>query len=85
MSAVLCWTCRLIHHVNADGRVNVFYSTPAAYVAAKASYDNVSWPVKSDDFFPYADCAHCYWTGKSNFGQRCAGISTAALKMQMFG
>jgi 7-cyano-7-deazaguanine synthase in queuosine biosynthesis len=50
--------------VNADGRVNVFYSTPAAYVAAKASYSNVSWTVKRDDFFPYADCAHCYWTGK---------------------
>ena len=27
---------RLIHHVNADGRVNVFYSSPQAYVAAKA-------------------------------------------------
>lgn len=56
---------RLIHHVNADGRVNVFYSTPAAYVAAKASYSNTSWPVKADDFFPYADCPHCYWTGEA--------------------
>eukprot|EP00879_Flechtneria_rotunda_P012931 GHRR01013504.1.p1 GENE.GHRR01013504.1~~GHRR01013504.1.p1 ORF type:complete len:746 (+),score=240.71 GHRR01013504.1:364-2601(+) len=54
---------RLIHYVNADGRVNVFYSTPAAYTAAKANYSNVSWPIKTDDFFPYADCAHCYWTG----------------------
>eukprot|EP00775_Hariotina_reticulata_P012334 gene12334-12467_t len=54
---------RLIHYTNADGQVNVFYSTPAAYVAAKAAYSNTTWPVKTDDFFPYADCAHCYWTG----------------------
>lgn len=56
---------RLIHYVNLDGRVNVFYSTPAAYVAAKAAYpaSDVAWPVKTDDFFPYADCPHCYWTG----------------------
>jgi len=55
---------RLIHYANADGQVNVFYSTPAAYVAAKAAYSNTTWPVKTDDFFPYADCAHCYWTGE---------------------
>jgi hypothetical protein len=70
--AVLCHAvclftlCRLIHYINLDGRVNVFYSTPAQYVEAKASYDNVSWPVKTDDFFPYADCPHCYWTGNSS-------------------
>lgn len=23
----------------------------------------VNWTVKTDDFFPYADCPHCYWTG----------------------
>jgi hypothetical protein len=54
---------RLIHYVNLDGRVNVLYSTPAAYVDAKASYGATAWPVKTDDFFPYADCPHCYWTG----------------------
>ncbi|KAK9842267.1 hypothetical protein WJX81_003590 [Elliptochloris bilobata] len=53
---------KLIHHANLDGRVNVFYSTPAAYTAAKHAY-NVSWPLKTDDFFPYADCPTCYWTG----------------------
>jgi hypothetical protein len=42
--------------------VNAFYSTPSAYVAAKQA-SNVSWTVKTDDFFPYADCPHCYWTG----------------------
>jgi hypothetical protein len=48
--------------VNADGRVNVFYSSPAAYTDAKHAY-NASWPLKTDDFFPYADCPTCYWTG----------------------
>ena len=53
---------KLIHHANLDGRVNVFYSTPAVYTAAKHAY-NISWPLKTDDFFPYADCPTCYWTG----------------------
>ena len=22
-----------------------------------------TWEVKKDDFFPYAHCDHCYWTG----------------------
>ena len=55
---------KLIHYVNQDGRVNAFYSTPAEYVDVKNSL-NRSWPVKTDDFFPYADCPHCYWTGKA--------------------
>lgn len=55
---------KLIHYINEAGEFNIFYSTPAEYVAAKMSYDDsVTWPVKTDDFFPYADCPHCYWTG----------------------
>ena len=46
---------KLIHYVNLDGRVNAFYSTPEAYVDAKHSF-NASWPLKTDDFFPYSDC-----------------------------
>jgi alpha-mannosidase len=53
---------KLIHYTNKDGRVNVFYSSPEDYVAAKYSY-NTTWPVKYDDFFPYADTPHSYWTG----------------------
>jgi len=53
---------KLIKYVNEDGRVHVFYSTPSIYL--KALYDaGQVWGVKTDDFFPYAHCAHCYWTG----------------------
>jgi hypothetical protein len=58
-------------------RVNMFYSTPEYYTKMKyretiqarktAAETNrkspVQWSVKSDDFFPYSDCAHCFWTG----------------------
>lgn len=54
---------KLIHYANMDGRVHAFYSTPDAYVAAKHGY-NATWPVKTDDFFPYADSPHAYWTGE---------------------
>eukprot|EP01127_Copromyxa_protea_P013827 TRINITY_DN3754_c0_g1_i1.p1 TRINITY_DN3754_c0_g1~~TRINITY_DN3754_c0_g1_i1.p1 ORF type:complete len:973 (-),score=199.97 TRINITY_DN3754_c0_g1_i1:23-2626(-) len=53
---------KLIDYVNKDGRINIFYSTPSEYVAAKQA-SNISWTVKTDDFFPYADCPNCYWTG----------------------
>ncbi|CAO2829686.1 unnamed protein product [Amaranthus hypochondriacus] len=53
---------KFIHYVNLDGRVNAFYSTPSIYTNAKYEM-NETWPVKSDDFFPYADRANAYWTG----------------------
>jgi len=53
---------KLIHHGNKDGRLNIFYSTPERYVAAKAA-EKGSWPLKTDDFFPYADGPHQFWTG----------------------
>lgn len=56
---------KIIHYANLDGRVNVFYSTPEAYVAAKASERSVTWPLKTDDFFPYADGPHMFWSGYS--------------------
>jgi hypothetical protein len=47
--------------------VNAFYSTPAEFIAAKKSQaPNISWPLKTDDFFPYADCPHCFWAGDSS-------------------
>ena len=52
---------KLVHYANQDGRLNVFYSTPARYVAAKHSY-GAAWPLKTDDFFPYADTPVSFWT-----------------------
>ena len=43
-------------------KVKVFYSTPTHYVEAVHAA-NLTWEVKTDDFFPYADCPFCYWTG----------------------
>ncbi|KAK6237322.1 hypothetical protein QUC31_002791 [Theobroma cacao] len=53
---------KLIHYVNKDGRVNALYSTPSIYTDAKHAA-NESWPLKTDDYFPYADSQNAYWTG----------------------
>ena len=45
-----------------DPNVNMFYSTPSCYLKAK-NEAAVSWPVKTDDFFPYSNDPHAYWTG----------------------
>ncbi|XP_053677468.1 lysosomal alpha-mannosidase [Anopheles nili] len=57
---------KLIKYTNArqsnGSNVNVFYSTPSCYL--KALHDvGITWPTKSDDFFPYASDPHSYWTG----------------------
>ncbi|KAK9693086.1 Glycosyl hydrolases family 38 C-terminal beta sandwich domain [Popillia japonica] len=46
--------------------INVFYSTPSCYVKAvneNATPKGVAFPLKTDDFFPYASDPHTYWTG----------------------
>ncbi|XP_069803883.1 lysosomal alpha-mannosidase [Dendropsophus ebraccatus] len=57
---------KLIDLVNAQqkngSKVNVIYSTPSCYLTA-LNRANLSWPVKMDDFFPYADGPHMFWTG----------------------
>ncbi|KDP43185.1 hypothetical protein JCGZ_22737 [Jatropha curcas] len=53
---------KLIHYVNKDGRVNALYSTPSIYTDVKNAADE-SWPLKTDDYFPYADRENAYWTG----------------------
>ncbi|PON89356.1 Glucoamylase [Trema orientale] len=53
---------KLIHYVNKDGRVNALYSTPSKYTDAKYAA-NETWPLKTDDYFPYADSQNAYWTG----------------------
>ncbi|XP_012923865.1 lysosomal alpha-mannosidase isoform X7 [Heterocephalus glaber] len=43
-------------------RVHVLYSTPACYLW-ELNKANLTWSVKEDDFFPYADGPHMFWTG----------------------
>ena len=38
------------------------YSTPSRYLKAVNEAD-LSWVVKTDDFFPYADGPQAFWTG----------------------
>src|SRR5262249_1473686 len=53
-----------IKYTNLDGRVNVFYSTPGMYAAAKMAARPASFmTVKTDDFFPYGDAVHSIWSG----------------------
>ncbi|KAJ8283245.1 hypothetical protein COCON_G00020950 [Conger conger] len=57
---------KLIRHVNAQqsqgSKVNVLYSTPSCYLQ-ELHRANLTWSVKTDDFFPYADNPHDFWTG----------------------
>ncbi|XP_009459998.1 PREDICTED: lysosomal alpha-mannosidase [Nipponia nippon] len=57
---------KLIAHVNArqanGSRVHVLYSTPSCYLW-ELYQANLSWSLKTDDFFPYADGPHQFWTG----------------------
>ncbi|CAI0418451.1 unnamed protein product [Linum tenue] len=53
---------KFIKYVNKDGEINALYSTPSIYTDAKNAA-NGSWPLKTDDYFPYADGDNAYWTG----------------------
>ncbi|XP_036596650.1 lysosomal alpha-mannosidase-like [Trichosurus vulpecula] len=57
---------KLIQLVNAKqsegSLINVLYSTPACYLW-ELNKANLTWTVKQDDFFPYADGPHQFWTG----------------------
>ena len=39
----------------------MFYSSPSNYVNAIKDMKNLD--LKTNDFFPYATCPHCYWSG----------------------
>lgn len=44
--------------------INVIYSTPSCYAkAVNEAAADLAFPVKTDDFFPYASGSHSYWTG----------------------
>ncbi|CAO2610985.1 Lysosomal alpha-mannosidase [Lemmus lemmus] len=54
---------RLVNEQQANGsRVHVLYSTPTCYLW-ELNKANLTWSVKEDDFFPYADGPHMFWTG----------------------
>ncbi|KAL6067304.1 carbohydrate binding [Balamuthia mandrillaris] len=59
---------KLMKYVNANPQygVKMIYSTPSVYVKAVhhvSLAQNITWSLKTDDFFPYADEPHAYWTG----------------------
>ncbi|XP_018323357.1 lysosomal alpha-mannosidase-like [Agrilus planipennis] len=61
---------KLIMHINLKqkegSKYNLLYSTPSCYLKSvheEAKKKNLTWMVKTDDFFPYASDEHSYWTG----------------------
>ena len=55
---------RLIKYFNALNGTNatLVWSTPGIYLDA-IKKQNLTYPIKTDDMFPYADQANDYWTG----------------------
>ncbi|XP_033225890.1 lysosomal alpha-mannosidase-like [Belonocnema kinseyi] len=55
---------KLIRYINFYNgtKFNAMYSTPSCYLKA-LNEEQISWPSKSDDFFPYASDSQSYWTG----------------------
>lgn len=45
-----------------ETNIEFIYSTPQMYVDAIAA-EEITWPTKYDDLFPYADNDAGYWTG----------------------
>jgi len=45
-----------------ETNIEFIYSTPSIYIDALAGED-LTWPTKYDDIFPYADNSAGYWTG----------------------
>ena len=42
--------------------MKILYSTPSQYIKAIHA-EKATYPVKTDDFFPYADRSNAFWTG----------------------
>lgn len=81
---------KFIHYVNMDGRVNALYSTPSIYTDAKHAA-NEQWPLKTGDFFPYADRENAYWTGYftsrpalKRYVREMSGYFLAARQLEFF-
>ncbi|GAB2255390.1 hypothetical protein Droror1_Dr00009168 [Drosera rotundifolia] len=81
---------KFIHYVNKDGRVNALYSTPSIYATAKFAAGE-KWPLKSHDYFPYADREHAYWIsnfsshpGFKRYVRALSGYYLAARQLEFF-
>jgi len=55
---------KLMKYINGhpEYKLNMIYSTPSVYIKYINSND-ITWNVKTSDFFPYADGPHAFWTG----------------------
>jgi len=55
---------KLIKYFNEHNTANItlMYSTPGAYIDS-LNKQNLTWPVKYDDMFPYSDNPQDYWSG----------------------
>ena len=53
---------KLIHYVNMNGTINMFYSTPSIYTDEKKKWSG-SYERRTDDIFPLGDHSHNYWSG----------------------
>lgn len=49
-------------HYGKKFNIELIYSTPSMYVDGIAA-ENIEWPTKYDDMFPYGDNDKSYWTG----------------------
>ncbi|KAJ8915809.1 hypothetical protein NQ315_004621 [Exocentrus adspersus] len=53
---------RFIMAMRDNSEVNVLYSTPSCYIKA-VNDEDPELKLKTDDFFPYSDKKHSFWTG----------------------
>ena len=56
---------------------------------ATSASSSSAWQLKTDDFFPYSDCPHCFWTGfftsrtaKKRFERVASGVLQAARQLE---
>jgi hypothetical protein len=49
-------------NVGQDYNIELIYSTPSIYIDY-ISEEEISWPTRYDDMFPYKDHKNAYWTG----------------------
>lgn len=57
----------IMHYINNhpdEYNITIKFGTPIEHILALNEYtEEVFYPSKNDDFFPYADKEKCYWTG----------------------